>query len=424
MSSGVIEGLSPSDTYQVASVVGNQEHKLFVYGLMVPGVPYTVTPLHTAFMELQGDDPAWVVHKNVPHEFCATFSLAQLVVEQRVGNRNFLGYTVEEERRKLVLPFIGHLGELSLFNDPSLLDYFGPTATNSESGIRPSERRIKLMNVLRQTEGKRTRVSDLSAPLEVSVSVAGLISDDLATSRIISKESSGRGKPAVTFTPNAGLQTTEFSQSNASQILFDTVAVLQEHFRKYPDSEVSNEDIASQLVESYGYDMPNNTLHRKINSVTVYLGMKKVITPKRKIEGDNARGVVWATDGQLEVINQVLEIVGGLQKPDDSYIASGLDKIDTIIDEPDFVKHLVLKAKRDSIGVKGNEDEQQRIRTSIGEIAGNASPPLTLRAIQEILLDSGDKIDRATIHGHLEYLQLLGAVSLTETDQGHKYGKV
>lgn len=418
-------GLAPNDAYDVVSAAGNHEVKGLVLGVMEAGVPYTVKPLYDDFMALQvPGNPAWKVHTNTPHAFCKTFAGVGLVAKETVGANGALGFAITEKGIRCRPP-IGHLLDLSLGHEPSLVGFFGPAQTNSSEHHRASGRRIGLMRLLLATNGKRTAVADVASALDVSIHKAGRIAEDLEVHDIVGYESSGRGKPTIRFMATPSLQGMEVRRNTGSQILFDIVDLLKGYFREHPNGSLSNEDIAKILIDSRGYVQPLSELIREVNKRTTHFAnTRKVLSPSRQVEPKKARSVVWASAAQLAVIAAALDAVNGIQTPTKSYIDSGLDKLEVITSNPETVNYLVHKAKADSIGRKGKDEEQQRVQAQMTAMFATATTPLSVSEMQHQLREGGDNFDRDTVRYHIKLLVTLGQLTSIETAQGNKYVRV
>ncbi|HUD07269.1 MAG TPA: hypothetical protein VMR34_05260 [Candidatus Saccharimonadales bacterium] len=425
MSTNQTEALTPPHLYDVIAAAGNHEVKAATLAAMEPDTAYTMTPIYNEVMALQGRNPEWKLHKRTPHDFCSKFASIGGFAELVTTESGATAYRTLDEAERLVLPLVGQLVGVSLNEDPSLVAFFGPTQTNSERGIRPCERRIGLMELLRQSEGHEVSTAVLSDRLELATAHAGNIIGDLVVNNIVSSEASGRGKPTISYSPEKGFEGLSVDPSQASELLIDIVNFLQTYFHCYPDSSIYNETIAQALIDSGQYDEPLTPLIREVSAKTNYLeNMRKALKAKRDIDTDNAREVIWATETQLEVINSVLDVVEGIQNPSDDYLDQGLENVARIKKDPKLVKYLMHKAKRDSIGLKRSGKEQQAIRTAIQAVIESSPVPLSKTEVWQALLDSGVILDVISVYQHLNEALDLGNIAMSETRQGYKYSDV
>jgi len=417
----VEEGIAPPFLYDVISAAGNHAIKGLVLAEMEPGKAVNPANIHTRVMELQGEQPAWKLHKNGPRQFCEKFARVGLVTIKAFETKAAVDYIITELGERLVKPLEGHLFGLSLAHEQSLLAFFGPTNTSSNKGIRPSQRRIELMQSMVATDGEPIPSARLGRRMEITPDHASQIAEDLAANSLINIESSGRGKPTITFTATSGLDGMKLRQDVGGKFLFDVASLLQAHFSKYPDGELSNADIAQELLASGQYDEPLTGLIKKVSRMTHYFAFrKKVLTPKREVSA-KAREIIWATPEQLTIMSEVLTVVEGIQAPTDDYLSEGRHKLDRIRRDPDLVKRLVSKTRRDSIGIKSTPDQQQEVRNNIFKLLPIGTAPQTVREIQVALLGRGINIDRATIHVHAKILAELGRLCVDETPEGRKF---
>ncbi len=412
------DSLSPPQLYDVIAGIGNNEMKGLVFGLMRDDVGYTASPLHSKTLSLQGETPAWDVAVQTPFSYCETFATVGVVAKSTVEP---LAYAINDLGKKLALPLLGHLLVVSLDEEQSLADFHGPTQTNSASGVRPCQRRIEIMRVLRDTDGVKTPMSKLGSLLGIKISAVGSVAEDLAVNDIIQRESSGRGKSTVTYTAEPGLAEVKLRRDVGSQLLFDVADVLQRHF-KTSDEPVNNAQIASKLIADYGYTADKTALIKKVSNKTNQLAnIRKVLKSSRDVEGENTREAVWATEQQLIVIDNLLRAIEGVEKPTTKYLSEGREKLELIMGDYDMVNYLIAKARKDSVGLKRLPDGQQKGLNAIKSVVGSATAPLSIREVQDALLEQDLNLDRATIRNYLGRFVNLGGIATQETPEGDKY---
>jgi hypothetical protein len=412
------EDLSPPRLYDVISGVGNNELKGLVFGLMRNEVSYTASPLHAKTIAMQGEDPAWHVSTQTPFSYCETFTNVGVVAKSTAEP---LAYRINEVGKKLALPLLGHLLDVSLNEEQSLAAFHGPTQTNADSAIRPSQRRIEIMRAMRDSDGAKTPMANIASKLSTKVHAAGEIAQDLAAVNIIERESSGRGKPTVSYLAEPGLADVKLRQDVGSQLLFDVAAVLKEHFKNSQDP-ITNADIASALISNYGYDEGKTALIKKVSNKTHQLShVRKVLKSVREVEGSNVREAIWATDEQLATINNLLQVIDGMQNPTAKYLSEGREKIEVILSDPDIVNHLVAKARKDSAGLKRLPEGQQQNINAVKSLLFSSPGALSIRDIQDKLLEQGHNLDRATIRQYTGLFVNLGRIAVQPTSEGDKY---
>jgi hypothetical protein len=388
---------------------------------MHPDISYTISPLHHAVMALQGEQPAWKLGKNTPHNYCTTFANVGLVARGTVGANGAVAFKITERGKFLARPLVGHLLDLSLSVDQPLLAFFGPTQTNSDRGIRPSERRIKLMQLMYARGGMTQAPHELADEMDLSISHLSDVAEDMAAYGILSHESSGRGKPTIKFKAGPDLRSMELREDVGSPLLFDIAALLQGHFEKQPDSALSNKDIAEMLLETGKYNEPLTSLIRRVSRKTHHFSTtREALVPIRDAVVENARQVIWANDDQLETIEKALHAFTGIEQPSEEYLEAGEQKLQEIIEDQEVVNYLVSKAKDHSIGRKGIEEEQTRIRNSLLKLI-KPDAPSSVRELQAILNENGINLDQNTIHVHMGVLVKLGGIAVIETSEGMKF---
>ncbi len=422
MSSAVSErNLAPPDLYDVIASAGNNEMKAMLIPAMDPNTAYSVSPLHRLFMGLQGDDPMWETGAYLPFDYCATFTSVGHIAEETVGDNGARAYKINE-RGSNVVPLLGHLLELSLKEKPSLLAFAGPANTRSKNGTRPNQRRIEIMRLVSQNGDTAVRGTEIADALELSPSHAGGICDDLAAVDIISVQSSGRGKPSLTYSATPAFANIKLREDVGGKMLFDVVAELKRQYVERPDARLSNGDIADGLIRQGVSELPRIQLVKEVAKITNRLAnIRGVLAAHKQVAADRARSVVWATPEQRRLIGRYLTVINGAQEPDDEYIIGGLRLADSIISQPRLVNYLVAKAMRNSLGLKTLPDARRKISESISSILSGTPIPLTRRQIQGILLTTGENYDLNTVSSHLDTLVALGRAATSESTAGLAY---
>jgi hypothetical protein len=110
-----------------------------------------------------------------------------------------------------------------------------------------------------------------------------------------------------------------------------------------------------------------------------------------------------------------------MQNPTAKYLSEGREKIEVILSDPDIVNHLVAKARKDSAGLKRLPEGQQQSINAVKSLLFSSPGALSIRDIQDKLLEQGHNLDRATIRQYTGLFVNLGRIAVQPTSEGDKY---
>jgi hypothetical protein len=415
------EQSSPNINDAIAAF-GNDENKAALFIAMDPKVAYTQTSLHRRHVEIQGNDVRWKMATASPIHYAETFANVGQVVDETVGPGGFPAFQRNETGNSYV-PLAGHLTHLSLTEEPPLLAYAGPTNTSSKQGVRPNQRRIQVMRLLRDSEGRPLRVSDIAENLDIVIDHAATITDAMNMYGIVDKAGTGRGKPSLRYSGTLELPTMTVRTDVGTPLFLEVVKVLQSAYCDDPNMSLTNEDIAQRLIATVYPDMAITPLVKKIAGISSRLAYKRgVLVAKREIsDAATAREVVSADETQLRRIGKYVSIVDGAIANTDDYITTGKARAEEIMSRTDLVGKLIEKAKKNATGLKRLESAQGETTAVIAELLRTAEGPGSTRDIQKQLHEKGIILDYLTISNHVGTLRKLGKVSATTTRSGTEY---
>jgi len=401
------------------------EVRALTYAAMVPGESYTPTPLYKKVMSLQGDSPAWKLGKYVPYGYCEAFAQYGLVTEESVivKSRSAQAYVVAEKPRELILPFVGHLLDISLNEDQSLIEIFGPPQTSSEQGTRTCQRRLAVLGALEQTQEKIMPLAAITTLLGIYPAQADMIAEDLAASEVVNLKSSGRGQPTIIYMAKPDLAEATFRQDITSALFLDIVSCIVNHFSSPETVPFTNAEVADRLLNSTKYE-DTSEFRQRISAHTFYLAKQRdLLDFKRKIsQSDAGREVIWATEKQRQLIGKVLKAVQGVKSPSKDYLEEGQSTVEAILGDKELVNYLVAKAKQSSLGRKVLQEAQEKIQEGFDAVL-TQDTWLNRREIQAALADHDIVLDVTAVKSHLKSLVGLGRLAIQETREGYKYSR-
>ncbi|MDL2342391.1 MAG: hypothetical protein QFB87_04925 [Patescibacteria group bacterium] len=411
------ESLALPQLYDVIAGVGNNEMKGLVFAAMRGGEQFTPTPLYRAIMELQGSEPAWSTSVTGPFSYCAAFAIAGAA--EKTSDEP-VAYSMNSFGQKQALPLLGHLLQVSLEVPQSLSDFHGPTATLSETGIRPCQRRLEVMRLLRDTDGELTNMTTISSLLKVKISHAAQVIQDMAATNLVEHLSTGRGKPTISFTAEPGFADMKL-RSDSRPLMVDVVDFLKKYFAT-SNEPITNADIADGLLTDYGYSADKTALIKQISNKTTQFAKKpNALKSSRDIASSNAREAVRASEQQLQTIDSLLSVVDGARKASKAYRHEGREKLEYIVSDFDFVKTLVLKARSNSAGLKARPEAITSHQQLFATLVAAATEPISSGELRRSALARGINLDTATIRKYLLESIAAGKIAATATTQGTKY---
>jgi Fe2+ or Zn2+ uptake regulation protein len=411
------------DIHEVLASVGNNENKAVLFAAMDADVAYTQTSLHRRHLEIQGDDIQWRMAISAPIGYAHTFAKLGLVAKETVGANNYPAYQRTEKGNGYV-PLVGYLLNFSLADNAPLLAYSGPTNTSSGAGIRPNQRRVEVMRLLLDHQGKQLRVSDVAESLNIDTDHAATITDTMGVYGLLEKNRTGRGKPSLSYLGTPELANVVLRQDIGSQMLFDVVNVMQEMYKNDPDASFTNESIARKLMGVPPYtDVPVSQLIRQIAQKTHQLAKNRgvLVTKRGVVDAHTARETIFASEDQLSRLDAYLSIVDGAIANTASYVQAGKQLAEKIVASPDLVGKLIIKAKQESVGLKRTDALRQKALATLRDTLRRTQGPLLVADVNMLLQEQDKIFSPQTVANYLNVLVKLGEVSTEEGKSGRKY---
>lgn len=198
MTSGVESNLYIPNRYELLAAT-TPEARSITYVAMEPQQAYTVTPLHERVMSLQSNQPGWELRKNAPHEYCADFKALGLARTSNVTvavkgiERSALAYTLTDEAREQMLPFLGHLLSISLREEQSLLEIFGSSYNSAqEDAPRPFQTRLAILGRVAAANGEAQPILDITGEASARQGYHHSGVYDLAAAELLTLEENGQ----------------------------------------------------------------------------------------------------------------------------------------------------------------------------------------------------------------------------------------
>ncbi len=408
--------LSRPDLYTVTATAANSELGAVVYSAFTAANVWSLRLLHDKVMSMQGDEPIWLDMAPVtPFQNCEIFTNYGLVSKSDAQRRV---YQLADFGR-IALPTVGNLVDLSLTSELPLQAYFGSRPIN-KAGPYASERRIRLIEFLSNTDGQRQTIQ--SAREAAGISPRGIrdLIDNLALHGIVSSSFTERGKSSVTFEITSDINYIELSDQ-ANELTRSIVTILQNLYTANPDTRVTNEAITEMLIEQDS-SIDREGLLAYVARKTNYLVKRwQVLQPKYAFDQQNVRSVVWATEPQLIVIEGVLKALGIKGRGMREYRDRGIEVLDSIANNSDQVNRLLAKYLLNSYHQKAVPEGQVNTLSAINVVLQEQVEPLTVRQVWEQLASRSIKLDLASVQVHLRVLAEARAIEVTSSPQGQRY---
>lgn len=409
--------------YNIASAVGNSESKALLFGAMKPGVDYSTTPLYREFMGMQGGAPVWTPSKAMPQNYCPTFASADLVVENKTGAKGFRTHRVSELGLQVGKPLVGHLLSISSNSEVPLLAFFGPSGAEDRSGINQSEGRISFMRMMIDGEGRPHSIAESAEAMSAGLGNAATTIESMEALGLVSKSSSGRGKPTVKYSALPGLADLDIRTEATMPLLHEVAEILKKHFEENPEGVIDNHVIASELLRSGVTEMPESKLIQRVGKFTNYLATRrKVLDKKRDYPIDKGtRAVVQATDDQLGLMNKVVSVIDKMVDPSDADLSDGAKKLELIMSDTQLINQLLTKAKNASVGSKVKNETFAQHQSLIAELLLSSDTPLTTREIRLALAEKGINLNQWSLTQHVKQLLDSEKAQVQKTRSGRAY---
>lgn len=411
-----IAGLSLVETGQLIAPVMD-ERKAIAFAVIKPGAGYTTDEIHDRIELIQHEDTVWPVGSRLLQSYFDSFEDSGIIRRNGAGD-----YRPTPKGASYVRPAVGHLLEFSLVETPSLSSVGGAMNTTSNSGNRPIVNRIKIFNILNQSNGSKIKISGIATELGTKESGVGVTVDNLAAANLITKLASEKGKPVLTYTASPKLANYTIQPHNSSQLHIDIVELLQTHFAQQPNTALDSMDITMMLKEFRMSDMPEDELYRKVSNITYGLAhYRKVLEAHKEVDGHTARTLAWLTPEQQRTIQEFLAVVDGMQNPTPEFLQHGRSLINKILGDPESVEFLFAKAKQNSSGHLRGKEQQDLIKATLANIIQTAGTPLSTREIWEALVEEGYIVSYKMVYNHMKKFTAAGSTDCIETKSGLKF---
>lgn len=342
-----IEGGSPKpiDSYSLLAEFGN-EARLLALGMVPVEGAITSYNMHKMLGDAAGELADWVpspTSTRLYSQRLETVGVLEAVQHPRRTGAN--AYELTELGKHTGRPVAGHLLDYSGHYDHSLSEVFGPPNSKSKDGSKPCLVRIGVLDVLGHNMEQRFRIADLAEQLDARPALVGYVVRTMASSGLISTEQLEPNASAVGYIAKEELWAPDLFKRNPSQIYIDIAESIKARAVADRETSVTNSQIAGDLETIYGHNPEERDLVSEVATRTRRLAVEKgVLEIVRRMPEHNARTVAWLEEDQFVQVEDILDIIDGLQGQDPEFFEEGESLLAQAIDDSDTVCHLLDKA--------------------------------------------------------------------------------
>lgn len=385
------------------SAVGNHEAKAITLITMQPGRIYTESDLWRRLIDVQGESIGWRMSKRLPFNYCSyTFSSIGLVAREVVNpDLSTYGYEITPYGIEVGVPLVGHLLDLSLRYDKSLIQIFGQTSSPAKTQETIVEKeaiefkkrapiaRFKIFWEL-LTSSLPTQEKDLANALGAERRYVSNHIQELARFGIINLKSSEADK-ASSFYHLSEERPDEKPQAYHQLILTQQI---YQFFLNNPGISGSPDELGKKFMAEINRSVSLGTFSGILSHLAKQ-GYLKHEGFTRYIQSE-----IDLTEEQKIMLCELLEIIDNFQRGDREFLEEGRRKAQKILANPQTVAKLLLKAKESS--QRTGATQKAELEDQLFELLLRYPGSNTTR-LQQLLQENYDKeLTRDTIAAFLK----------------------
>lgn len=392
--------LTDENLNNLYAAVGNHEGKALLLGSMETEVGYGLTKLHDLVMKPQGDFPVSVGAHTNPYRWVRHSLHPQGVVrEEHIDSRK---YYLSELGHREGQPFVGWQLDLSL-NSPeaiSLRALFGMTKTRNGKSTAPPMDRLNIYSEIARTG--ETSLNEIEQNVNIP---RGTIVNNLnwmEDNGIIDYNSIDFSTQDETIdyeiVNNFDLYANGGSMREA---VFGTILAMQKDSKK----TFSKLEFINAAMRLY----PEKQIDEAKSRKSALRILRELVEENHLIKKVNEKGnrpEITLNPVMRNMVNEVLNISGGMRSGDLDFREEGRAKLSTILGNEDMVKTLVYKAMKASpeANSKSLLDRTRDIENCLLHVG-----VATISEITDFLTEKG--ITKSAIRETLGYLKTQGRVA-------------
>lgn len=395
----------------VINHIGNHELKALTPLLMSPERPYD-TPAFTAALNGFGVKPG-LINSSRLQDFCEdALSLADVVArDDQTGSFMLTKFGIER-----VIPFSGHVLDLSLNTEPSLIHLLGSSVSPSELRAPTVRFRIYLAML---TSSLPISDADLIKSTGLKKSTVSTTVKALARKGIISRDAISADSSFTLYSLSKDDLGTDGIEDNGSYLVHRIYSLF---VSSYHDLKLTREEIWKGLMGKYP-DM--RYLKRDALLINIGHALSNLVNEHCLIRGNfhaTHQSDSTLTSEQRATILELVKIVGRFWRENEAFFETGSKKAQEITSSPEALHRIIRKAKehgQGSIKVSARVGQEQ-VLTIIKNYQGSAG--IAARDIQEVLEEDFQRgLDIATVRGILRSLEEKGKISSPKRGQANKW---
>ncbi len=415
------ERLSDEQMARLLAGIGNLETKALLLAGMEPGRLYVHGELHDVFMDMQGENPAWVPHKNTTWSYCKeTLGPVGAVAQETISRgRTMKAFKLTEFGEVYGKALSGYLLAWSLRHpDIGLQTVLSVTHINHSNdkqheGQRAPLTRAKIIRQLVSPDGELTtaKVAELCQVREQTV---GKHLQSLSQEGLILLDSSSGNTPYVKyqFGDISGLdKNTDWGvrEVNVAGDIVDTLRKIAQ-----TNTTISYQEVSEALRNRYPkYESwRRKSLHNIASQMMSRMADRGVLIESKFRKGKIS--CIEPVPARVHALAQFVGIVDAIQSGDPTILDEGRQIARSIIQNEDSVHGLVEIRQRFSSSSparrRSPEEWEQLILESIRRIGGHVS----INQVVNNLSEKGVPAKRQSLEAYFK--ELVHDQKLTEVD--------
>lgn len=372
---------------------GNHESKALTLSLMRPRRVYRSGKLSNMLIELQGDNPGWMIaDQTVFSYFINSFQPNELVTLQREdGERVVFGFGITEYGNTIGIPLAGLLLDFSLrYREVALQNLLG--TTNSSGDKSSPTARLQIFREIARANGIQLREADIVEALGEEYAYVGTHLRSLRDHSVLNYETPQPGEPIslYRFLPETPKREPRPYPRKTWRMKEVTTTILDICKSRQHEFLTIQEVGQAFLERRLGYEGVNlSQLHYLVSAVLSDLTSQGFLAQGKFHVHKHSQ--ISTTKDQRDAIEDFIHLIDRFQKQDKVFLREGREKAETILRDPEKVSFLMRKAHGASR--RANAHPQEDTKAHILDLV-QRYPGITNRQLQVALQERGIRLGR------------------------------
>lgn len=347
-SEAALEKVLLEDAANIIATVANNESKALALAAMVrkaQGLPLTAADIHSAFLEIQGNNPTWLPHpSSTPKIAEQSFAKIGTVVKTtREDEWPKIDYSVSQYGEKVGLAAVGLFLDLSLkYPDVHLYDIFGTTNTRSEEMRRSPYTRLQILAALTQDPREYKSAKDIAGRAGIPIHYVSRQGMDLEDAGLVEQIhfKPGQSDTSISFPDPERFQALKL-RSDANDITRAMIDELKSRLAGGAAS-VSQEELIDAIIGRLESSEVAD-IRRKVSYQLPVWKQAGLIATTSNFSKEH-RSNLRLNAENIDVINDLMAAVQALVEGDEGYLAWGQRRALEIVNNVEAVNYLLAKS--------------------------------------------------------------------------------